>query len=167
MLQEKRYDEYYYILNDHTKKDELMKYRLFLSHSNQLVLLRRLAEKQLSCDERNTVSDIVRELNRLSENSNKYVNAIAYLQTNEPPEGVNPFEMFDGMDDNELIRMRYKYEDQAILYLDGLKKKMLQLMNKIAIWNHLHTIVLILSSIILIIGSVLNFHSEVSNKSSR
>lgn len=160
-LQSKRYDEQYFIINDQTKKAEIAQYRMLQVNANQLVLLRRLADDRLTLDERNTILNNVKELNHRSEMSKVNVAAISYLLANDPPEGTDLYKMFEGKSDSELVRLQEQYEKQAGEYVKNLKRQMVQLMDNISTWQYVHSSALVLSSIILIIGSILNLRSEL------
>jgi hypothetical protein len=159
-LQDKRFDEQYFIINDETKRSESSKSTLLQGISNQLVMLRRLADDRLTLQERETVLNNVKELNYQTQVSKVNVIALAYLLANEPPQGTNPFEMFKGKSDSELYILQSQYEKQAGDYAQELKGEMVQLMEAISFWQYFHSSTLVLSTIILIIGSILNFVSE-------
>lgn len=161
-LQNKRYEEQYFIINDQTKNAESAKYSLLQVNSNQLVLLRRLADDRLTPDERKTLLSNVKELNHQSELSKVKVVTIAYLLANDPPEGTDLNKMFVGKSDSELARLQDHYEKQAGEYANNLKRQMVQLMDDISIWNYVHSSALVLSSMILIIGSILILRSVLA-----
>jgi len=160
-LQSKRYDEQYFTINEQTKNAESDRYSLLQGNSSQLVMLRRLADDRLTADERKTILSNVKEINHQSEVSKISVVAITYLLANDLPEGTNPYKLFEGKSDSELTALQIRYENQAGEYMITMKKEMVQLMNAISIWKILHSSALILSSIILIIGSILNLRSEL------
>jgi len=164
-LQNKRYDEQYYIMNEQTKSDEIDKYQLLLANSNQLVMLRRLADKYLTPNESNTVRSIVKELNYQSEVSKVNVAAISYLLANDPPEGTNPFTMFQDKSDSELVNLQRLFNKQAEEYANNLWSQKTTLMDAISFWQLFHSSVLLLSTIILIIGSILTYRSEFEGSS--
>ncbi len=159
-LQDKRYEENYFIINEKTKRSESAKYTLLNANSNQLVILRRLAEDHLSSEEDETIRGVIKELNYQSNRSKVGVVALAFLLANDPPEGTNPFEMFILKSDSELVRLQKKYEIQAGDYALELKSEMVQLMDDISYWEIGNAVSLVMSNIILILGSILIFASN-------
>lgn len=162
-LQNNRYEEQYFIVNSQTKNDQSARYLQLQENSNQLVLLRRLADSSLTFDERTTVLNNVKELNRESEVSRVNVVVLAYLLAHDPPEDTDLYKMFESKSDDELARLQKQYENQAEKYAINLKKEMIQLMESISFWKYFHNPALVLSSIILIIGSILKFPSELED----
>lgn len=156
-LQTKRFEESYFMVIEQTKANQSLEYSILQGNSNQLVLLRRLADNRLTPTERNTLKNNVKELNRQSQDKKVKMLAVTYLLANDPPEGTNVYKMFEGKSDAELGQLQVKYEMQAMDYSDKLKKQMVQLMDKITFWGYIHSAALSLSSIILILGSILIF----------
>jgi hypothetical protein len=79
-------------------------------NSNQLVLLRRIADNLLKTEERNIILNNVKELNRLSHESEINITALTFLLGNDPLEGTDTFRMFEGKNDSELVRLKEQYE---------------------------------------------------------
>lgn len=161
-LQNRRNEEQYFIINEQTKRTESARYTLLQGNSNQLVLLRRLTDDRLSPDERETIKSNVRNLNLQSETSKINLVAITYLLANDPLKGTDVFRMFEDKSDIELLRLQVLYEKQANEYANDLKRQMVQLMDSISMWKYAHSSMLVLSSIILILGGLLNFRSETA-----
>ena len=160
-LQTFRYEEQYFINNNSLMKSESDRLALLTAHSNELVMLRRLAENHLTENENKAIKDVVKEVNYQAETSKINTVAITYLLSNDTTEETNIFSMFEGKSDIELLSLQKKYELQANDYSTILKKKMVKLMDDISIWEIVHSTVLVLSSIIVILGSLLIFRSEV------
>jgi hypothetical protein len=161
-LQNKRYDEQYFIINQQGRRTEHDKYIWLKAHSNQLVLLRRLADTQLTSLERTTILNNTKELNHESEVSRLNEVALAYILAHDPPMGMNLLDLFRGKSDDELSLLQNQYEEDAGNYASNLKKEMNKLEDSIKIWQYIFSTALVLSSIILIIGSILKYPSEVA-----
>ncbi len=159
-LQTRRYEEQYFINNDRIKKSESDRLALLSANSNQLVMLRRLAEDHLTETESRVVKNVVIELNHQHDVSKINTVALSYLLSNDTTEDVGIFAMFEGKSDSELLVLQEKYEQQASDYSTMMKKDMVQLMEKISIWGVVHSIVLVLSSVILIVGSLLILRTD-------
>jgi hypothetical protein len=159
-LQEKRYEEQYFILNDKTKNEESAKTTLLDGTANQIVMLRRLAEDRMTPDENQIVLSNVKELRRQLRDSKVKVIAVTYLLAHDPPKGTDVYGMFAGKSDSELLLLQDQYERDASAYGDSLKAVMVEKMDSISIWKYAHSAALVLSTIILIVGSIINFRSD-------
>jgi cell division protein FtsX len=160
-LQNKRYDEQYFIINSRSKHLERSEYMLLNGISNQLILLRRLAEDRLTPSENDTILDLVNKLNHESETSLSNVLTITYLLANGPPDSADLRNILHWKNDSDLVHLLEKYGVQSEDYIRSLKARMITLMDNIAIWSYIHTSVLVLSTVILILGSILNLRSEL------
>ena len=163
-LQSKRYEEQYFMINDEMKRSESSKSTLLKAASNQLVMLRRLTENRLTPEERRTILNNTKELNIQSQISKVNVIAITYLLANDPPETTNVFKLFADKTDEELILLQEKYQIQAGEYVFKLKHGMVRIMDNISFWKNIHTSTLVLSTIILIMGSILILAFDQTSK---
>ncbi len=160
-LQTRRYEEQYFINNDRILKSESDRLALLNANSNQLVMLRRLSQSHLTEREIRVVESVVKELNRQQEVSKINTVALTYLLSNDTTEDVNVYKMFESKSDSELLVLQEEYEKQANDYSTVLKKDMVQLMEKISFWEVVHSTMLVLSSIVLIIGNLIIFRSDI------
>ncbi len=160
-LQNKRYIEKYFIVNMQTKQYESANHTLLGGISNQMVMLLRLAEDRMKPEERKTISDNIKILQNKGHES--FVNSVivTYLSVNEPPDGADVFKMFSSKSDSELVDLMKQYVEQSGEFMEDLKIQMVQLMDDISLWNSINASLLVLSSIILIIGTILNFRSDI------
>lgn len=164
-LSRKRSAERYFILNQQTISGENTKRALLHTSLNQLKMLRRLSKDRLSEIENQTLLGDERELETQEDAALRKIVAATYLQANDPSPGEHPDEMFSRKSVAELQDFLNKFEEQAFQYAKNLKDETVVLMGKIAFWKMWHSIGLVISMFVLVIGNILIFASNVPQNS--
>lgn len=156
-LQELRYKEQLFFINDQTRKDELTKHSSFGAYSNVLAMLTRLLDERLTPEEKSTILSNANSLGQISANSQVNATTISYLQANDPPAGTDVGKLFGNLSDSEHASRRGQFEEQTFQYLTDIKIAMVHATDKITFWQYIHSILLVISSVSIIVGSILSF----------
>ena len=156
-LSKKRGDERYFMFNEQRISAQTAKRASLHTSLNQLKMLRRLTKDKISPEENQTL--LIDERNfqiEIDAHLRRIVGA-TYLQANDPPPGQHPDKMFSSKSDKELVLLLPKYRDQAYEYAKTLKNEMVDLMDAISFRKKVHSIGLVISMLVLIVGNLLLF----------
>lgn len=161
-LASKRSQEGYYMTNRQAITSEMTKRTQLHTELNQLKMLRRLTRHRLTPQENEALVQDEKVLQRKISASLRKAAIGTYLQANDPPPGKDPNKMFSNMTDEEVLAVSFQLEEQAWQYAQNLKTEMVRLMGEVSLWKRFHSLGLILSTIILVVGNFLIFATWVS-----
>lgn len=154
---DKREKEWYFITNQQAISSEIAKRTLLHTSLNQLKMLRRISKDRLTGVEYKSLLRDEEIFQRQIDSSLVKIVGAAYLQANDPQQGFDPDEYFSGFTAEELSKKLPEYEAGAFKYVKGLKTDMVALLDSISRWKMFYAMSIILSTILLLYATYLNF----------
>lgn len=164
-LRSKQTDESYFMDNNNTLVSEESRLQLTQVNSNLLIMIRRMADRNLTVEERNTILNNVAIMNREAAQSKVNLVTMSYLMVHDPPPGTDPNALFRGKGDAELSDLATQYAKESAEYIKNLKDEMIRLMDTISRWTRLYSALLVLSAILTLGGSIFVLRSDLTSPS--